>query len=56
VADVPFDSEGDVFTLASAASAVAAGKFVRAEGRGTVQSVGPPPVITPTAVKVEIDD
>jgi len=56
VADVPFDSDGDIFTLASAASAVAAGKFVRAEGRGTVQSVGPPPVITATAVKVEIDD
>ncbi len=55
-AGTTFDPEGDLFTLASAANAVAAGDFVRVEGLGTVQSVGPPRTIAATTVKIQVDD
>lgn len=48
--------EGDLLTLETAAAAVAAGRPVRAEGRGTVESAGPPAVIVASEVKVEVDD
>ena len=48
--------EGDLVTLESAAAAVAAGRPVRAEGRGTVESAGPPAVIVASELKVEVDD
>ena len=48
--------EGDLFTLESTADAVAAGLPVRAEGRGTLESAGPPAVISATSLKVEVDD
>jgi hypothetical protein len=48
--------EGDLFTLESTADAVARGRPVRAEGRGTVESAGPPTVIAATSLKVEVDD
>lgn len=48
--------QGDLFTLESAAGAVAGGRPVRAEGRGTVESSGPPAVISATSLKVEVDD
>jgi hypothetical protein len=48
--------EGDLFTLESTADAVAAGRPVRAEGRGTVESAGPPVVIAATSLKIEVDD
>lgn len=51
-----FDTGGDLFTMASVAAAVNAGKIVRVEGRGTVQAAGPPMVITATTVRVEVDD
>lgn len=47
---------GDLFTLGSAAAAVAAAKPVRAEGRGAVEAAGPPPVIGATSLKIEVDD
>jgi len=49
-------AEGDLFTLESTADAVTAGRPVRAEGRGTVESAGPPAVISATSLKVEVDD
>jgi hypothetical protein len=49
-------AEGDLLTLESTAGAVAAGRPVRAEGRGTVESAGPPTVILATSLKVELDD
>ncbi len=42
-------------TLESTADAVTAGRPVRAEGRGTVESAGPPAVISATSLKVEVD-
>ncbi len=48
--------EGDLFTLESVDDAVLAGRPVRAEGRGTVASSGPPAVIAATSLKVEVDD
>jgi hypothetical protein len=56
VGGTTFDPTGDLFSLQATADAVAAGKAVRAEGRGTVQSAGPPATITATEVKVEVDD
>ncbi|HWB40533.1 MAG TPA: hypothetical protein VG500_04700 [Gemmatimonadales bacterium] len=50
------DPAGDLFTLESAATAVAQGRPVRAEGRGTVESAGPPSVILASTLKVEVDD
>jgi hypothetical protein len=51
-----FDPTGDLFTLASVATAVNAGSLVRVEGRGAVQSAGPPVVIDASDVRVEVDD
>ena len=51
-----FDAEGDLLTLAAVVTAVGSGDVVRVEGRGTVQSVGPPATIAATSVKVEVDD
>ena len=56
LAGATFDPAGDLFTLAGVATAVNAGSFVRVEGRGAVQSAGPPAVIAATYVKVEVDD
>ena len=51
-----FDPEGDVISLAAAANELASGDIVRAEGRGTVQSAGPPRSILATRLKIEVDD
>jgi len=51
-----FDPTGDLFTLQTTADAVGAGKAVRVEGRGTVESAGPPPTIAASDVKVEVDN
>lgn len=48
--------EGDLFTLAATADAVTLGRPVRAEGRGAVQSAGPPRVIAASSIKIEVDD
>ena len=48
--------EGDLLTLESAATAVAGGRPVRAEGRGTVESSGSPVVIVASSLKIEVDD
>lgn len=47
---------GDLLTLESTANAVGAGQPVRAEGRGTVESAGPPAVINAASLKIEVDD
>ena len=49
-------AEGDLFTLESVSAAVAAGRPVRAEGRATVESSGPPAILAATSLKVEVDD
>lgn len=54
-AGTTFDPTGDLFSLESTASAVEAGKVVRTEGRGTVETAGPPATIAATDVKVEVD-
>ena len=51
-----FDPTGDLFTLETTAAAVTAGRPVRAQGRGTVESAGPPAIVAARAVKVEVDD
>lgn len=51
-----FDPDGDVFSLAAAASEVASGDPVRVEGVGTIQSAGPPRTIAATLIKIEVDD
>lgn len=51
-----FDPTGDLFSMQSTADAVGAGKAVRVEGRGTVESAGPPPTIAASEVKVEVDN
>ena len=51
-----FDPLGDLFSLQAMADAVASGALVRAEGRGTVDSAGPPVVIAAQTVKVEVDN
>jgi hypothetical protein len=56
VGNVTFDPLGELFSLQATADAVSSGKAVRAEGRGTVTSAGPPVAIDATAIKVEIDD
>lgn len=56
VGGATFDPTGDLFTLDATASAVAAGKAVRAEGVGTVTSAGPPARIAATDIKVEVDN
>jgi hypothetical protein len=48
--------EGDLLTLASAATAVAEGRPVRAEGRGTVDGSATPTVIVASSLKIEVDD
>lgn len=53
---IAFDPTGDLFTLQATADAVGAGKAVRAEGRGTVESSGPPATIAASEVKVEVDN
>jgi hypothetical protein len=52
---VGFDPLGDLFSLGATADALAAGQAVRAEGRGTVTSAGPPVSVQATAIKVEVD-
>jgi hypothetical protein len=47
---------GDLFTLQAVADALAAGKLVRAEGRATVESAGPPVTLAALTVKWEVDD
>ncbi len=47
---------GDLLTLEAPADAVSAGQPVRAEGRGTVESAGPPSVIVAASLKIEVDD
>ncbi len=47
---------GDLFTLQAVADALAAGKLVRAEGRATVESAGPPVALVALTVKWEVDD
>jgi hypothetical protein len=49
-------AEGDLTTLQAASDAVAQGRPVRAEGRGTVESSGPPAVIVASTIKIEVDD
>lgn len=56
VGTLAFDPEGDLLSLNSTASAVAGGSLVRAEGRGTVSSAGPPVTIVATEIKVEVDN
>lgn len=48
-------AEGDLLTLDAAATAVAEGRPVRAEGRGTVDAASPP-VILASSLKLEVDD
>lgn len=49
-------SEGDLLTLEATANAVGQGRPVRAEGRGTVETAGPPTVIAGSTLKIEVDD
>jgi hypothetical protein len=49
-------AEGDLLTLEATANAVGQGRPVRAEGRGTVESAGPPAVIAGSTLKIEVDD
>ena len=56
VTSTTFDPEGDLLTLDATASAVTSGDVVRVEGIGTVESAGPPRIITATRVKIEVDD
>lgn len=51
-----FDPTGDLVTLQATAEAVGAAKAVRVEGRGTVESAGPPATIAASEVRVEIDN
>jgi hypothetical protein len=50
------DPQGDLLTLEAAAAAVAQGRPVRAEGRGTVESSGSPAVLVAGSLKIEVDD
>jgi hypothetical protein len=50
-----FDATGDLLSVQAIADRVAAGKAVRIEGRGTVESAGPPVTVAATDVKVELD-
>jgi hypothetical protein len=52
VSGVTFDATGDLFSVDAVVSAVAAGKAVRAEGRGTAQSAS---AVTAESIKVEVD-
>ncbi|HEX7071196.1 MAG TPA: hypothetical protein VF190_10335, partial [Rhodothermales bacterium] len=54
--DATFDSDGDLLTIVAVAEAVGSSDPVRAEGRGSVVSSGPPRVIRATTIKVEVDD
>ena len=47
--------DGDLVTLESAAAAVAQGRPVRAEGRGTMESTSPSVIVAGT-LKLEVDD
>ena len=49
-------AEGDLFTLGAAADAVAESRPVRAEGRGTVETAGPPSVIAASTLRIEVDN
>jgi hypothetical protein len=49
-------AEGDLLTLEAAAEAVGQARPVRVEGRGTVETVGPPTVIAAASLKIEVDD
>lgn len=52
VSGVTFDATGDLYSVDAVVSAVAAGKPVRAEGRGTAQSSS---AVTAESIKVEVD-
>lgn len=56
VGGATFDPLGDLLSLQATADAVANGNAVRAEGRGTVTSAGPPVLVQATAIKVEVDN
>jgi len=53
---VAFEPLGDLFSLQAMEGAVAGNSPVRAEGRGTVETAGPPAVIAAQSLKVEVDD
>jgi hypothetical protein len=53
--DTVIEQDGDLFSLAAAADAVAQGRPVRAEGRGTVEGNDPLTFVAQT-VKFEVDD
>jgi hypothetical protein len=55
-AETATSPEGDLPTLEATAGAVAQGRPVRAEGRGTVESAGTPAVIAASTLKIEVDD
>ena len=56
VGGAAFDPLGDLLSLQATADAVGAGQAVRAEGRGTVTSAGPPVLVQAAAIKVEVDN
>jgi hypothetical protein len=56
VGSLSFDPTGDLFSLQATADAVTAGQLVRAEGRGSVTTAGPPAAYSATAIKVEVDN
>jgi len=47
---------GDLTSLQAVSDALAAGKLVKAEGRATVESAGPPATLVALFVKWEVDD
>jgi hypothetical protein len=55
-AETVISPEGDLLTLDATAAAVAQGRPVRAEGRGSVESAAAPTVIAASTLKIEIDD
>lgn len=56
VGGATFDPLGDLLSLQATADAVADARAVRAEGRGTVTSAGPPAQVEASLIKVEVDN
>ena len=56
VENATFDTDGDLLTLVATIEALDAGDRVRAEGRGTVITAGPPREIDARTIEVEIDN
>lgn len=54
--ETAIDPEGDLLTVDATAAAVAQGRPVRAEGRGSIESPGTPAVIAASTLKIEVDD